>query len=58
MDYVKKQDVALLRYTAIAPVVTGLGDAYCSNNDYYLFFASTFCRKVQNVFVGMCNYIL
>ena len=35
MDYVKKQDVALLRYTAIAPVVTGLGDAYCSNNDYY-----------------------
>ena len=35
MDYEKKQDVALLRYTAIAPVVTGLGDAYCSNNDYY-----------------------
>ena len=35
MDYVKKQDVALLRYTAIAPVVTGLGDAYGSNNDYY-----------------------
>ena len=35
MDYVKKQDVALLRYTAITPVVTGLGDAYCSNNDYY-----------------------
>ena len=35
MDYVKKQDVALLRYTAIAPVVTGLGDVYCSNNDYY-----------------------
>ena len=23
-----------------------------------LFFASTFCRKVQNVFVGKCNYIL
>ena len=35
MDYEKKQDVALLRYTAIAPVVTGLGDAYGSNNDYY-----------------------
>ena len=35
MDYVKKQDVALLRYTAIAPVVTGLGDAYGSNNNYY-----------------------
>ena len=35
MDYEKKQDVALLRYTAIAPVVTGLGDAYCSSNDYY-----------------------
>ena len=35
MDYVKKQDVALLRYTAIAPVVTGLGNAYGSNNDYY-----------------------
>ena len=35
MDYVKKQDVALLRYTAIAPVVTGLDDAYGSNNDYY-----------------------
>ena len=35
MDYEKKQDVALLRYTAIAPVVTGLGDAYGSNNNYY-----------------------
>ena len=23
-----------------------------------MFFASTFCRKVQNVFVGKCNYIL
>ena len=23
-----------------------------------LFFASSFCRKVQNVFVGKCNYIL
>ena len=35
MNYEKKQDVALLRYTAIAPVVAGLGDAYSSNNDYY-----------------------
>ena len=23
-----------------------------------LFFASSFCRKLQNIFVGCCNYIL
>ena len=25
---------------------------------YDLFFASSFCRKLQNIFVGCCNYIL
>jgi hypothetical protein len=48
MDYEKKQDVALLRYTAIAPVVTGLGDAYGSNNDYTV----RFLKKVSPARTG------
>ena len=31
---------------------------YSDRKDILLFFASSFCRKVQNVFVGKCNYIL
>ena len=35
MKHEKKQDIALLRYTAIAPVVAGLDETYRSNNEYY-----------------------
>jgi transposase InsO family protein len=35
MDQEKKQDIALMRYSAIASLVTGLGDDYSSLSDFF-----------------------
>ena len=35
MDQKKKQDIALMRYSAIAPVVSGLGEEYPSYDAFY-----------------------
>ena len=35
MDQEKKQAIALMRYSAIAPLITGLSDDYESLTEYY-----------------------
>ena len=35
MQQEKKQEIALMRYTAIAPLIIGLGDEYPSQSSFY-----------------------